>query len=275
MDLVKFEHTLFALPFAYMGAFLAAKGHPGWISLGWITLAMVAARTAGMALNRLVDQELDARNPRTANRPLPRGLLKRSQVWVLVAVSLVLLVVSAWKLNMLCLAFTPAAVVLLFAYSYLKRFTWLSHLALGVLLGCAPVGGWIGASGTLSWPPIVLGAAVILWVAGFDIIYACQDVVFDRKEGLHSIPAAFGIPRALAYTRVLHLVTMIMLSAVGIMCHLGPWYFGGLVVAALLLIHEHRIVSPRDLTRLNEAFFNTNGWLSVTLLAFTLANFLT
>jgi len=192
----------------------------------------------------------------------------------MVLISLVVLVGASWKLNPVCLAMTPLALLLLFVYSYLKRYTWLSHLGLGLVLAGAPVGGWIGASGHLEWQPFVLAAAVILWVAGFDILYACQDVAFDRREGLHSVPLAFGIPRALGISSLLHLVTVLLLGLIGIICRLGPWYFGGVVVSALLLLYEHRMVSPRDLSRLNEAFFNMNGWISITLLAFTLANYL-
>lgn len=270
-DLVKFEHTIFALPFAYVGALLAARGLPTASQWLWITLAMVGARTAGMALNRLIDQDIDAKNPRTMDRVLPKGLMGRSTAWVIAIASLGLLLGAAGQLNPLCLMLSPIAAALLFFYSYTKRFTWLSHLFLGLVQYCAPVGGWVGVTGRLDPPALLLGLAPLLWIGGFDILYACQDVVFDQQEGLHSIPAAFGIPRALLIARGAHLGAVLVLAALGFWLHL-PWlYLAGVGVVACLLVYEHTLVTPNDLSRLNAAFFTVNGWVSVTFLAFTAA----
>lgn len=272
-DLVRFEHTLFALPFAYIGAVLGAGGHLSIYQIIWIAAAMAGARTAGMALNRLVDQEIDAKNPRTASRPLPRGVISRGKVWGLVILSIAVLLYAAYSLNSLCLILSPVAVALLFMYSYFKRFTWFSHIVLGMILGCAPIGGWIAVTGRLDMAPIALGAAVTLWTAGFDILYACQDVAFDVKEGLYSIPATFGIKASLAISALFHLFTVLLLLGVGLYLKLGWLFYTGLAVTSVLLIYEHSIISPKDLTRLNEAFFNVNSWISVSLFVFTVLNY--
>ncbi|MHB2017106.1 MAG: UbiA-like polyprenyltransferase [Candidatus Xenobia bacterium] len=273
-ELVKFEHTIFALPFAYMGAMLGADGRPPLGRLFWITLAMVGARTAGMAFNRLVDRHIDARNPRTAQRTLPRGAMQPGTVVGLIALSLAALALAAWRLNPLCLKLSPVAMALLAVYSYLKRFTPFAHLGVGLVLACAPIGAWVSVRGTLDPSILPLGAGVMLWVAGFDILYACQDYDFDMQEGLHSIPQALGIPRALQIARGCHAGTLASLLLLGWLLHRGGWYFGGVLAVLGLLIYEHRIVRAHDLSRLNEAFFSVNGWISVTLCAATVADYL-
>lgn len=238
----------------------------------WITLAMVSARTAAMSLNRLIDLELDAQNPRTANRVLPRGIVSLKTVWLIVAASLILFLLASGELNRLCLTLSPLAVFILWGYSYLKRFTWLCHLGLGVVLACAPVGGFIAVTGHFALAPLVLGTAMIFWLAGFDILYGCQDADFDRDFGLHSIPQRFGITRALWVSAFFHVVTFIFLAWTGILSNLG-WPYGiGLSVVAWLLIYEHAIVTPQDLTRVNQAFFQANALISLIVFLTTLAS---
>ena len=273
-DLVKFEHTVFALPFAYLGMVLAADGWPGWGKFIWITMAMVAARTLAMSANRLVDRELDARNPRTVNRPLPRGLISSQAVAVYAGVSLAVLAVAAWQLNRLCLLLLPGALVFLLGYHYTKRFTWLSHWILGFTDGLAAPGAWVAVRGSiLTWadlPAWLLLFAVTFWIGGFDLIYACQDVDVDRRDGLHSIPADFSVARALLLARVCHALTVALLASVGLMTGLGWPFWVGLAVIVAMLVYEHSLVSPQDLSRLDMAFFNMNGYISITVLAATL-----
>ncbi|KIL34836.1 prenyltransferase [Cohnella kolymensis] len=273
LEMIKFEHTIFALPFAYMGAILGAvtvDGRlPGWSECGWILLAMVGARTAAMGLNRVIDKAIDARNPRTAARAIPAGLLKSGEVIVFIIISLVLLFWAASQLNSLSVKLLPLAVFMLVLYSYTKRFTWACHLVLGLTIGLAPLGGWVAVTGGVTPASLVLYITVAIWTAGFDIIYACQDVDFDRKEGLHSIPARFGITRALDIARAFHAFTAAGFALLLIMTDLSWWYFAGIVVAAALLLYEHRLVKPNDLSRLNAAFFTMNGILSAVLFVFT------
>jgi len=274
-DLVKFEHTIFALPFAYLGMILAAGGWPAWAKFIWITVAMVAARTLAMSANRLADRELDARNPRTASRPLPRGLVSSQTVMAYVALSLVVLVVAAWQLNPLCLLLLGGALVFLLGYHYTKRFTWLSHWVLGFTDGLAAPGAWIAVRGSIftiaDLPAWLLLAAVTFWIGGFDLIYACQDVQVDRREGLRSIPADFSVATALTLARICHALTVALLAGVGLTMSLGWPYWAGLAAVAAMLVHEHSLVSPGDLSRLNVAFFNMNGYISITVFAATLA----
>ncbi len=277
-DLVKFEHTVFALPFAYLGMMLAssvaAGGWPGWSKFIWITVAMSAARTLAMSANRLVDRELDARNPRTMNRPLPRGLISSWAVAVYAGVSLAVLAVAAWQLNPLCLILLPGALVFLLGYHYTKRFTWFSHWILGFTDGLAAPGAWVAMRGSiLTWadlPAWLLLAAVTFWIGGFDLIYACQDVDVDRRDGLHSIPADFGVASALLLARVCHALTVALLAGVGSTMSLGWPFWVGLAVIAAMLVYEHSLVSPQDLSRLDVAFFNMNGYISITVFAATL-----
>ncbi len=265
IDLVKFEHTLFALPFAYLGMLLGANKVPSFYYWFWVTMAMVGARTAAMGLNRLIDRKIDAKNPRTRERHLPKGLISVYTVGWLVVFSLLLLEYAAYKLNWLCVILSPLVVFLLCFYSYTKRFTWMSHFVLGLVEAAAPIGGWIAVTGSLSPAPIYIGISLIFWLAGFDIIYACQDYEFDKKEGLFSIPARFGLEKALHISSFLHILTLIFMVAAGITLRVGIWYWIGITANAVLLIYEHSIIKPRDLTRLNMAFFNINGYISIVM----------
>lgn len=277
-EMIKFEHTIFALPFAYLGAFLGVKGIPSLNQFIWITLAMVGARTAAMALNRLIDRHIDAQNPRTANRHIPKGVLSVTEVWLYVAASWGLLLVSAWQLNPLhqtvplTVKLMPIAVFVLTLYPYMKRFSWTCHLVLGIADGLAPAGAWVGVTGRMELPAVLLGLAVAAWVAGFDLIYACQDYEFDRDHGLYSVPARFGLKTALVFSTILHVVTIALLAWTGLELGLGLLYWVGLIVASAIFIYEHSLVSPSDLSRLDAAFFNMNGILSVLTFGFTFAD---
>ena len=271
LDAIKFEHTVFALPFAYIAMVLAADGWPGWRVLIWVTLAMVAGRTLAMSVNRLADRFIDARNPRTAGRHLPSGLLRPGQVAAAAAASAALLLVSAWMLNPLCLALAPLAAAFLIGYSYTKRFTWLSHWILGFTDGIAAAGGWIAVTSAFELPAFILWFALTVWIAGFDLIYACQDVDFDRANGLHSVPARFGLPAALTTARICHVLTIAAFGALGVAMGLGWLYWVGVAAVAGLFVYEHSLVSPTDLSRLDIAFFNVNGYIAVILFAAVLA----
>ena len=273
--MIKFTHSIFALPFAFSGAALAAaEVGITLVQIGWIALAMVGARSAAMGFNRLADRHLDAANPRTAGRELPRGVVAPVAVGLFVALSSAGLVLAAWQLNPLCLYLSPLVLGVLFAYSFCKRFTWASHLVLGLSLGGAPLGAWVAVTGGFAWPPVLLGTAVLLWVAGFDIIYACQDRDHDVEAGLYSIPARFGIDRALNIARVLHLLAVVVMVLVGMSATLELIYWIGIGAIAALLLYEHRLVRPDDLTRVNMVFFNLNAVISVLYLVFTLADLL-
>jgi 4-hydroxybenzoate polyprenyltransferase len=269
LELIKFEHTLFALPFAYLGMLLAAGGWPAWPVVVWITVAMAAARTLAMGANRLADRALDAQNPRTAMRPLPSGRMAPRTAWTGTAIAGCVLVLAAWRLGPLPLALLPVALLFLVGYAFTKRFTWLSHYILGFTDGLAPVGAWVAVRGSLftpaDLPAWLLLAAVTVWIGGFDLIYACQDVEVDRACGLHAIPARFGIPAALALSSLSHVVTMALLAAVGVRLSLGWPYAVGLGIVGALLIAEHRLISPGDLSQLNVAFFHVNSAISITL----------
>jgi len=271
-EMIKFEHTLFALPFAYLGAFLASNGVPSASKLLWITLAMIGARTAAMSLNRLIDRHIDARNPRTAQRALPAGQLRVNEVYLYTVLSFLLLGYSAYKLNLLALWLMPIAVFFLVLYSYTKRFTWACHLALGISLGLAPAGAWIGVTGHWALAPILLGLGVMTWVAGFDVVYACQDVEFDRKEGLNSIPAIFGVQRGLEISSLLHIIAPIFFIAVGVVMSMSWLYYLGVAIAIVLLFRQHRIVSADDLSKIGVAFFDLNGYLSILLFVFSISD---
>ena len=269
-EMIKFEHTIFALPFAYLGAFLAAKGFPTVWQLLWITLAMIGARTAAMSLNRLIDRHIDARNPRTAQRALPAGQLRVLEVYIYTVLSFLLLGYSAYKLNYLALVLMPIAVFFLVLYSYTKRFTWACHLVLGISLGLAPAGAWIGVTGHWALAPVLLGLGVMTWVAGFDVVYACQDVEFDRQEGLHSIPAIFGLQRGLEISSFLHILAPIFFIAVGVVMAMSWLYYVGVAIAIVLLFRQHRLVSADDFSKIGVAFFDLNGYLSILLFVFSI-----
>jgi len=269
--MIRFSHSVFALPFAMTSAVLAAReGGVEARQIAWIVVAMVAARSAAMGVNRLVDQAIDSRNPRTAGRELPRGVLSRGEAWVFVAISTAAFLLAAALLNPLCLALAPLALLIVFGYSYTKRFTAASQLVLGLSLAVAPVGAWLAIRGRFEAVPLLLGGAVVLWVAGFDTIYACQDADFDRREGLHSIPARLGVPRALVLARALHVGAIVLLIGFFRIAPLHPLYLAGVAIVAGLLAWEHTLVRPDDLSRVMEAF-NLNGWVSLGYFAFTAA----
>ena len=267
LDAIKFEHTVFALPFAYIAMLLAAGGWPGTWTVGWVTAAMVGARTCAMATNRVVDRWIDARNPRTAGRHLPRGVLGVWELRLLAAAGAALMLVSAALLNPLCLALAPLALVFLVGYSYTKRFTWASHWILGFTDGIAAAGGWIAVRGAFEPPAFVLWLALTVWIAGFYLIYACQDVEIDRAQGLHSVPARFGVAAALRLARLDHALTAGALAWLGVMMALGVFYWVGWLAVVALLVYEHSLVRPGDLSRLDMAFFNVNGYIAVIVLA--------
>lgn len=268
LEMIKFEHSVFALPFAYFGAFLSQMKPPTLAVLFWITLAMVGARSLAMSLNRLVDKEIDRRNPRTAERALSKGLLSVFDVSIFAAVSLTLFLIAVYNLAPICRYLWPFFVAPFVVYPYTKRFTWLSHFILGACLGLAPIGAWAAIANSLDWRPLVIGVAVALWTAGFDIIYATQDVEIDRREGLFSVPAQFGIGKALLFAKVLHAFSVLILIFLGISFNLGFFYFTGVFVAAVLLAYENSLVRPDDLSRLNLAFFTMNGIISLVLFLF-------
>ena len=273
--MIRFSHSIFALPFALSGAALAAATSGfSWSQAGWIVVAMVAARSAAMGFNRVADRDIDAANPRTSNRELPSGAMSLTSAILFVAVSSALLAVAAYNLNPLCFALSPVALAIVFFYSWTKRFTWLSHLVLGISLALAPVGAWIAVTGGIALPPLVLGLAVLFWVAGFDILYACQDRDFDRDSGLHSIPVRFGLAGALNIARGLHGLAVLSMLALGALTPLGLLYIAGVAVIAGLLFHEHRLVRPTDLTKVNTAFMTMNSIVSVVFFLFTLADLL-
>lgn len=270
LELIKFEHTIFALPFSYLGMLLAARGWPTWPQFIWITLAMAAARTLAMAVNRLVDRHQDGLNPRTARRPLVTGAISTRTAWVGSAISGGVLVVSAWALGPLPMILLPAAGLFLIGYSYTKRFTWLSHFILGATDGLAPVGAWVAVRGSLftpnDLPAWLLLITVTLWIGGFDLVYACQDATFDRQQALHSIPARFGIPAALRLSVICHILTVTVLAGLAIMLHLHWPFWAATAASAGLFVWEHRLVKPDDLSQLDLAFFNMNSYIGVTLL---------
>jgi 4-hydroxybenzoate polyprenyltransferase len=263
LEMIKFEHSVFALPFALTGAVLAVHGMPSWRQVMWIIVAMVGARSAAMTFNRIADLRIDAANPRTRMRALPAGHLSPGFAAGFTVLSCAVLMLAAYELNSLAFRLAPVVIAVLFGYSYTKRFTFLSHLVLGGCLGLSPVAASIALRGEVDRGILLLGAAVMLWVAGFDLIYACQDVDFDREEGLHSVPARFGIRATLWLSGILHTAMLIVLLAVARIEGLGWLAFAGLALVAILLAYEHGLVRPSDLSRLNAAFFNINGFVSV------------
>ena len=263
LEMIKWEHSIFALPFALTGAVLAAGGWPHLSTLLWIVICMVSLRTAAMAFNRLVDTDIDRINPRTATRALPAGLLSKGFVAAFTVLSLGVFIGSAAMLNHLTLLLSPIAIVVVLAYSYMKRITRWSHLVLGLALGIAPSAAWIAVRGRLDPRIIVLTGAVLLWVAGFDVLYACQDFEHDRANGLHSVPQSFGLRGAFLLARTMHLLMLALLGWLVVLFHLGPIAIGGVAVVAMLLLYEHSLISPKDLRRMNAAFFTLNGVISV------------
>jgi len=273
-EVVKLPHTVFALPFAFTGALMAAKGIPPLRTLFWIGVAMLGARSGAMAFNRWADAGIDAANPRTRNRPIPRGEVGRGQVLAFSLASYALLVFAAYMLNPLCFYLSPLAILVTAFYSYTKRFTWASHIVLGLALSMAPLGAWIAVAGGLELPAILLGLAVLFWVAGFDVLYALQDIDFDRSYGLHSIPRYLGVKWSLYLARFFHGLTLFFLFWAGQACDMGWIYKLGLVLVSGLFFYEHTLVKPNDLSKLDMAFFNMNGYISLSVFVFTLLNFL-
>jgi 4-hydroxybenzoate polyprenyltransferase len=272
VSLVKLEHTVFALPYAYTGAILALGQVPSASQIFWITVAMVGARSLAMALNRLIDSRIDARNPRTARREIPAGLLSRANVAAFAIASLIVFLVAVWQLAPITRWLWPIPVAGFVIYPYLKRFTWLCHPFLGAVDGLAPVGGWVAVTNHVDPTSFLLGGAVALWIGGFDIIYATMDLEIDRAQGLHSIPRRFGIATALRITRVFHLLSVLLLVWLGIALGLGPLYYLGVAVVAALLAYENSIVSADDLSRVDMAFLTMNGVIALVFLAGVLAD---
>jgi 4-hydroxybenzoate polyprenyltransferase len=262
--MIRFSHSIFAMPFALAAFFLAVRRH-GFdaFKLLWVIIAMVGARSAAMGFNRWLDADIDALNPRTANRELPAGTLSKPQVLAFVIVSIAVFVGAAWRLNPLCLALSPVALVIVCGYSFTKRFTMLSHAVLGLSLAIAPLGAWLAVRGQFELTPVPIGLAVLLWVGGFDILYSCQDVEFDHKHSLNSIPVRFGVPRALAFARAAHVLAIAFLFAVALVEPLHWSYFIGMTVIAALFVYEHSLVKADDLSKIDAAFFTVNGWIGV------------
>ncbi len=280
LELIKFEHTIFALPFAYLAMLLAAHGLPTLKQFIWITIAMAAARTVAMGFNRIADRWIDARNPRTANRPLVTGAISARTAWLGTLAATLILALAAWMLGPLPVRLLPFALLFLFGYSFTKRFTWLSHFFLGATDAIAPLGAWVAVTGSLftqaDIPAWVLFGVVTLWIGGFDLIYSCQDVEFDRQEGLQSIPARFGVFFALALSSICHALTILLLASLGLLLHLSWPYWVGVAISAGLLVWEHSLVHPEDLSHIDLAFFNINSYISITLfLSIIAALFLT
>jgi 4-hydroxybenzoate polyprenyltransferase len=274
LEMIKWEHSIFALPFALCGAMLAAGGVPAWHQFAWIIVAMISARSAAMAFNRVADAAIDAANPRTQTRALPAGSLTPSFVTTFVVVSCAVFVLAASQLNHLTLILSPLALAIVLLYSYTKRFTRWSHLVLGFALGIAPAAAWIAVRASLDPRILLLTAAVTFWVGGFDVLYACQDFDFDREAGLHSLPRYFGIRAALVIARLFHVIMLLLLIALVITFGLGKFAIAGVVAVAILLAYEHSLVSSHDLSKLNAAFFTMNGVISVVFFVFIAADLL-
>jgi 4-hydroxybenzoate polyprenyltransferase len=273
LRMIKFPHSVFALPFAFTGAVMAAGGIPPPGKIFWITLAMVGARSGAMGLNRIIDREIDQANPRTRDRELPRGVIMVSEAVLFTIVSFAVLVLAAYMLNPLCLKLSPVAIAVLFLYSYTKRFTWATHFVLGLSLSGAPFGAWIAIRGTFDAEILPITVAVIFWLAGFDTLYALQDIEFDKSYGLYSIPKRFGIRKSLLLARTFHLMSFLLLLLSGLLFKLGIVYWVGMTVVAGMFIYEHSLVREDDLSRLDIAFFNMNGYISITVFAFTLLDY--
>lgn len=274
MEMIKFSHTIFALPFALTGALLASGGLPTIYQTFWIVMAMVGARTAAMAMNRLIDAEIDARNPRTSVRAIPAGLISRGLTLFFIIAAIALMLLAAMMLNPLCLKLSPIAIFFLLLYSYCKRFTALAHVVLGICLAAAPIGAWVAIRGTVDTPALLLGSVVLFWVAGFDILYALQDLEFDKAAGLHSIPVKLGVSGSLWAARFFHLIMIALLFVLFSVMHLGIFFLIGIIVAVAMLLYEHWLLKNGDLAKLDAAFFNMNGYISVAIVLFTAADVL-
>jgi len=274
LSLIKFSHSVFALPFAFTGALIAAEGLPEIRQIFWIIAAMVGARSGAMGMNRIIDIKIDALNPRTKDRELPRGIIKTWEAFVFTLFAFTIFEVASYKLNPLCFKLSPVALFVVTIYPYTKRFTWLSHIILGFALSIAPVGAWIAVKGTFDLESLPLSFAVLFWVAGFDIFYALQDIDFDRTYGLYSIPSKFGMNASIWFARLFHLITVTLLLSLIAIFNLGGFYLTGIIIAAAVLIYEHSLVKPPDLSKLNRAFFNMNGYISIIVFVFTLMDYI-
>lgn len=274
LRMIKFSHSVFALPFALTSAFIAAEGFPRGRTLFWIVVAMVSARTTAMGINRIIDRKIDSENPRTANRELPAGRIRVRETTLFVIIATVIFILSAYMLNPLCFRLSAVALIFIFLYSFTKRFTWASHFALGITISAAPVGAWIAVTGGFDSGILLLGFAVVFWLTGFDILYAFQDIEFDRRYGLYSIPVRFGIMRSLWISRTCHLFTWILLLLTGVYFGLSLPFYIGIFVTALLLLYEHSLVKSYDLSKLNKAFFDMNGYISITIFFFTALSYI-
>jgi len=274
LRLIKFSHSVFALPFAFTGALIAAKGIPEIHQIFWIMVAMVGARSGAMGMNRIIDKKIDALNPRTKDRELPKGIIKTWEALAFTFFAFVIFEIAAYKLNPLCFKLSPIALFVVTIYPYTKRFTWLSHIILGFALSIAPVGAWIAVKGTFDLEILLLSFAVLFWVAGFDVFYALQDIDFDRAYGLYSIPSKFGINASIWFARLFHLTTVILLLSLIPIFNLGGFYLAGIMIATALLIYEHYLIKPTDLSKIDKAFFNMNGYISIIVFMFTLMNYL-
>lgn len=270
IKMIKLEHSLFALPFAFVGMILAANGLPSWNVILWVVVAMVGARSAAMGVNRYADAEIDARNPRTASREIPVGNISKKATLFYILVSLALYFTAAFMLNRLTAILSPIPALIFILYAYAKRFTNFCHIILGIALGLAPICAWIAVTGSIDTAPFILGGAVILWVAGFDILYAIQDIEYDRKEGLHSIPAVFGTSGSLIIARILHFAAICLFISLMAFTNLGYIYLAGVLLSGALMAYEHSLVSKDDLSKLNMAFFNMNAYISITIMIFTI-----
>jgi 4-hydroxybenzoate polyprenyltransferase len=274
LEMIKFAHTIFALPFAFTAAVLAAGGLPTAYQAFWIVVAMVGARTAAMGLNRIIDAEIDAKNPRTCGRAIPAGLLDKGTVFAFVMIGILLLIYAAYMLNPLCLYLSPLILFFLVLYSYCKRFTAMAHIVLGICIAFAPLGAWVAIQGRIEAPALLLAGSVVFWLAGFDTLYALQDLEFDRAQGLHSIPVRLGVKGSLRVARLFHVIMLGLMVALYATMQLGPFFLAGVGTTALLLFYEHWLLRRGDLTKLDMAFFNMNGYISINIFVFTLIDVL-
>ncbi|MCK5505330.1 MAG: putative 4-hydroxybenzoate polyprenyltransferase [Thermodesulfovibrionia bacterium] len=274
LKFIKFSHSVFAFPFAFTAALIAADGIPTVYQIFWITVAMISGRSGAMGMNRIIDRKIDALNPRTENREIPKGIIKTSEALFFTIISFAILLFTAYKLNPLCFKIAPFVIFVLFTYSFTKRFTWLCHVILGIALSLAPLCAWIAVKGTFDFRILPLCLAVMFWVAGFDVIYGLLDMEFDKKQGLYSIPKAFGIEASLWISRVFHLITIGLLLSLVPIFNLSNLYLIGVLIASGIMLYEHSLVKPTDLSKLNIAFFNMNGYISITVFVFTLFNYL-
>jgi len=275
LEMIKFAHTIFALPFAFTAAVLAARGLPSLYQTFWMVVAMVGARTAAMGLNRIIDAEIDAKNPRTSGRAIPAGQISKGAVSVFVVIGIIFLVYAAYRLNILCFYLSPLILFFLVLYSYCKRFTALAHIVLGICIAFAPLGAWVAIQGKIELPALILAGSVVFWLAGFDTLYALQDLDFDRAHGLHSIPVRLGVTGSLWIARGFHMVMMALLGLLYSTMGLGTFFLIGLGVTAALLFYEHWLLRDGDLSKLDMAFFNMNGYISINIFVFTLIDVLT